>query len=176
MKVKCRIRGVAPLLQHRFPEESDDVQIKKRTGSIDYSTEVEKAIFKNEDGVIYEPSEHIEGCLRKAASSFRIPGQGKKTYKDMMLSSIVVEPEMIPLEPQEYEVDKRSVIIGRARVFRYRPRWDNWELDFNVNILDEQLTPDSLKEILIYGGAAKGIGDYRPKFGRFEVTEFKEVV
>jgi hypothetical protein len=171
--IECEIKGVAPLLQHRFPEEAEDKKSTKRTGRIDYSQEVEKALFKNKNGVIYEPSSHIEGALRKAAVAFRIPGQSRKTYKDLVLRSIVVVPDEIPLEPQEYDVDKRSVKIQRARVFRYRPRWDEWSLEFNIHMLDDQFDSDVLKEILEYAGVAHGIGDYRPKFGRFEVVKFE---
>ena len=172
--INVEIQGIAPLLQHRFPEEQDDKKSNKRTGRIDYSKQAETALFKNKDGIHYEPSNHIEGALRKGAVQFRIPGQGKKTYKDLVLRSIIVTPDEIPLEPQEYEVDKRSVRVSRARVFRYRPRWDEWTLKFQVQMLDEQFDTDVLREIFDYAGAAIGIGDYRPKFGRFEVTNFEE--
>ena len=173
IKVECSIKGIAPLLQHRFPEEADDKKSTKKTGRIDYSKQALESLHINKKGIIYEPSSHIEGALRKAAVSFRIPGQSRKTYKDLVLRSVVVIPDEIPLQPQDYEVDKRSVKIQRARVFRYRPRWDEWTLDFDIHMLDEQFAPDVLKEILDYAGAAHGIGDYRPKFGRFEVTKFE---
>lgn len=171
--VNVKVNGIAPLLQHRYPEESEDTKSTKKTGRIDYSTEVTKNAFMNEAGVFYEPSSHIEGALRTAATNFQITGRGKKTYKDLVLSSIVVDPKEIPLTPQKYEVDKQSVKVNQARVSRYRPRWDKWELGFKINILDEQFSPEVLKEILEYAGSAKGIGDYRPKYGRFKVTEFE---
>lgn len=174
MKVaRVKISGIAPLLQHRYPEESEDKKSNKKTGRIDYSGEAVTNAFMNEGGMFYEPSTHIEGTLRTAATNFQIPGRGKKTYKDMVLSSIVVEPKEIPITPQKYEVDKQSVMVNRGRVFRYRPRWDKWELEFKIQILDEQFDPDVLKQILEYAGGAKGIGDYRPKYGRFEVMDFE---
>jgi len=173
--IKCRIEGLAPLLQHRFPEEEEDLKAKRKTGRVDYSQEVEKALYRDENGVIYEPSSHIEGALRKAAANFQIPGKGKKTYKNLILSSVIVEPEKIPLNPQTYTVDRRSVVVNRARVYRYRPRFENWSLEFTIKILDDQLSPDVLQEILEYAGAACGIGDYRPKFGRFKVTQFEVI-
>jgi hypothetical protein len=173
IKANVKIRGTAPLLQHRYPDEAEDKKSIKKTGRADYSLEAEDNLFRGKDGVIYEPSDHIEGCMRKSAVNFQITGRGKKTYKDLVLSSIVVTPEQIPLTPQEYTIDKRNVIINRSRVSRYRPRWDEWGLEFTVKILDAQFAPEVVKEILEYGGAAIGIGDYRPKFGRFEVTSFE---
>jgi hypothetical protein len=42
-----------------------------------------------------------------------------------------------------------------------------------IETLDEQLPVSAIKEILDYAGKV-GLGDYRPRFGRFIVTEFKE--
>ena len=70
--INIEIQGIAPLLQHRFPEEADDKKSNKRTGRIDYSKQAEEALFINKDGIHYEPSNHIEGSLKKAALQFRI--------------------------------------------------------------------------------------------------------
>jgi len=174
-RLNVEIEGVAPLLQHRFPEEDEEKQSKRKTGKIDYSAEVTKSLYLTKNNVIYQPSVSIEQSMIKAAVNFQIPGKGKKTYKDLINSALIIEPTEIPLEPQKYTVDKRSVRIQRARVYRYRPRFHNWKLKFTILILDEQLQPSVVKEILEYAGAYVGIGDYRPKFGRFIVTKFEEV-
>ena len=110
----------------------------------------------------------------KASTDFQIPGKGKKTYKDLCRSAIVVSPEKIPIEPQEWETDARSVLVQRSRVIRYRPIWEEWKLKFRVDILDDQFPAEILHDILESGGLYKGIGDFRPKFGRFAVTSFEE--
>jgi hypothetical protein len=70
-------------------------------------------------------------------------------------------------------IDRRAVVVQRARIMRERPRFDNWGLSFVIETLDEQLPVSAIKEILDYAGKV-GLGDYRPRFGRFIVTEFKE--
>jgi hypothetical protein len=47
-------------------------------------------------------------------------------------------------------------------------------LRFTINILEEQLPVEAVRKILEYAGRYVGIGDFRPRFGRFEVIEFQE--
>jgi len=79
----------------------------------------------------------------------------------------------------KYEVDARPVVIQKARIVRYRPRFDKWELDFTLRLHDDQLPTEVIKEILDYAGLYVGIGDFRPgkggKFGKFMVTRFEEL-
>lgn len=141
--------------------------------------EAEKAIYRSENGKIYHPSEHILGALIKGGVAFKF--EGKKTYKDCMKAGVVVEPECIPLLDKDGkqfktwdEIDARNVVIQRARVIRWRPRFNDWKMAFTISIIDEDNIPVStLKDILERAGTI-GIGDYRPRFGRFQVTKFQE--
>jgi hypothetical protein len=173
--VEITIKGKAPLLQHRFPEEEHgEHKVRKKTQNYDPKEEAKKALYLDEKGMIYQPAEHIQGALVKAGVSFKF--EGKKTYKDLMKSGIIVEPDAIPLHKKTWdEIDKRPVVINRARVIRYRPMFNEWELTFRITVLDESIALPLLKEILDYAGNRVGIGDYRPKFGRFIVTKFEEL-
>lgn len=170
--LEIEIEGVAPLLMHRF--HGDDNAGQRKTGRKDYSLEVEDALYKNSKGEIFVPATWIEGCLTKTASEFQISGRGKKTYKDLVKSALLVTPTEIKIEPQEWQTDTRAVIVQRSRVIRYRPRWDEWKLKFSVNILDDQLPTSIIKDMLEQAGAYRGIGDFRPKFGRFQLTKIEE--
>lgn len=79
-KFKVTIKGIVPLLQHRFPSEREEEKAKKVSGSRDYSEEVELSLYKDEKGQIYQPADHILNAMIKAAGDFRIAGRGKKTY------------------------------------------------------------------------------------------------
>jgi hypothetical protein len=172
-RIEVTIQGVAPLLQHRYPSEKEETKITKVRGARDYSDEAEKALYKNPEGQIYEPSDHVLGALIKASTDFKITGRGKKTYKDLIKSAIIITPDAIPHKYQKWHVDRRAVVVQRARIMRERPMFDEWELSFEVETLDEQLAVPALKEIFEQAGKI-GIGDFRPRFGRFMVTEFKE--
>lgn len=174
-KVEVKIKGIVPLLQNRFVGEEDE-SASQRTGVVDRSEDWRNALYSDEKIGIYEPSEHVWGSMIKAASNFQIPGRGKKTYKDLIKSGIVLEPDKIPLGKKEPdEIDKRPVVIRGSRILRQRPMMkEGWKLSFSVNILDEQLQPEVVKRILVHAGKYIGIGDFRPRFGRFEVIEFEE--
>ena len=172
--IDVSVEGVCPLLQHRYEDEPKNPPPSRVSGKRDFSSESEIALYRSPDGVIYQPASHFERSMMKSAAKFQIGGRGKKTYKDLFQSAILVLPDAIPHKIQTYVVDRRPVIIQRARVMRERPRFDKWKLDFQIEILDDQLKPDVVNEVLIDCGCYVGIGDYRPKFGRFMVTKFEE--
>ena len=101
--------------------------------------------------------------------------KGHKTYKTILQAGIYINPDLIPLSNQEWEIDSRRVKIQRASIMRSRPIFREWSLDFDIVITSPELIqPAILKEILENAGKVKGIGDYRPKYGLFEVTKFEE--
>lgn len=66
-----------------------------------------------------------------------------------------------------------SVVVGQVKVMRVRPFFTNWSTTFQVSILEEMVTPSMLRTWLTNGGAFVGIGDYRPRYGRYEVRKFE---
>lgn len=176
-KINVKIKGVAPLLQNRFPEEEhgeNHVTGKKKVYNA--KEEAEKALYRDKKTKeIVHPTEHIFGALIKAGTSFKF--EGKKTFKDIIKAGVVIEPEYVSLHKKNWdEIDTRPVVIQRARVMKWRPRFNEWELEFEIQILDdENISIPLLKQILERAGTYHGIGDYRPRFGRFMVTNFAEV-
>jgi len=63
-KIEISIKGIAPLLQHRFHVEKEDPKWTELTGFKDYSEDVLKALYIDEDGVIYQPADHIWGAAQ----------------------------------------------------------------------------------------------------------------
>ena len=95
--VSCKVKGTAPLMQHRFPmPELSDMSKggKKRTGSVDYTQEWREYLYANGEG-IFQPAAHFEGALIKAATEFKIQGKRGKTYKDLFKSAVFVTPDEI---------------------------------------------------------------------------------
>jgi len=172
-KIQVSIRGVAPLLQHRFHVDNEAPTFTELTGFKDYSEDILKALYVEPNGTIYQPSDHIWCAMIKSAVNFKIPGKGKKTYKDLVKSAVFIYPDAIPHKNQKFGIDRRPVVIQRARVVRERPRFDDWELSFEIHLLDDQFPIDAARRILEHAGNYTGIGDFRPRFGRFMVTEFK---
>lgn len=185
-EISVTIEGTAPLLQHRYLfKDEAEVFSKKKSGSKDYSEEWRKALYWNPDVGLFQPATHVEGALIRAASNFQITGRGKKTYKDLIKSTVFVKPDIIPYGHERLDPDallERGIIlihraicvVQRARVERLRPLLPvGWRLSFTIELHDEQMPKEVVKEILDYSGKFVGIGDWRPRHGRFQVVRFE---
>jgi hypothetical protein len=180
------IEGIVPLLQHRyvFKDELEQAS-KKKSGSIDYTEEWKKGLYYTEETGLYQPAVHIEGAMIKAASNFQITGRGKRTYKDLFKSAVFVAPDAISYGYDGMDADglraagkisvhRAVVVVAKSRVERLRPMLPvGWRLSFTVQVHDEQIQKSVLKDILDHAGKFVGIGDYRPRYGRFLVTHFE---
>lgn len=176
-QIDVSIKGVAPLLQHKMSLEAETQlasKTKKRAGAVEAEA-VEKSLYKVGD-TICQPSEHILQAIIKRLSAYKIVGQRQKTYKELGIGALNISPEMIPHKNQTWGVDSRTVVIPatRGRTVRLRPRLENWELDFTIEIINDSLPVEVVKGALDDAGREGGLGDYRPRFGRFIVTRFEE--
>ena len=145
-----------------------------KTGqSYDNEKLAEESRYCDDDGNLVQPALHIEAAMIKAAANFRF--QGKKTFKDPFKSAVFIEPELIPHESQEWTIDERPVVVNKSRIIRARARLDSWALSFVILVIDERITGAIVKDVLTDAGQYYGIGDNRPRFGRFEVVGFERV-
>lgn len=173
-----KIEGLSPLMHNRYPIDLIGKPKTTIKGKVfNPEVEVQKCLYRNTKGEIYQPSDHIEGALISVGAT--INKVGKKTYKDDMKTNIQVLPQEIPFpKGKDFTVDIRLCVIAatRGRIPVARPRWDKWEFDFTIRVFDEtMLSSEVLKTLLETAGKTKGIGTYRPKFGRFEVTKFETI-
>lgn len=179
MKFNVTIKGICPMLQHRFAEEKL-INIRKKSGDKQLDDKEKREIAKQflylHNGKVCQPSSHIEGAMIKAGSSVGLSGSGKKTYKDLIKASCFVFPEYIVHKNQKWEVDGRSIVnqTTGGRAMSYRPKLEDWQLSFTLEVNDDRADKDAIKEVLTIAGLRNGIGAYRPRFGRFEILSFKE--
>jgi len=184
MKFKVSIEGIAPLLQARHPTPEEEQKILSRKSSdkkikVKDLTDLEQFkmhSYKTKAGKFMQPADMIEAAMTKAATNFKL--EGKKTYKDVIKAGIIVDPIEIVHTNQKPALDARwgrNQSTGGA-VWVVRPRFDTWKLNFTITLLqDERVSAGMLEDILTYAGLYVAIGGWRPKFGRFRVTSFKEV-
>lgn len=195
--IEVTIQGVSAMLQHRFTGVEEALSpVKRKSGSLEkeHLLEWTKTMYAR-DGHLVIPAIHLEQCMVSAAVNFRIKGAGRKTYKDAFLGGVIVIEPIIPItrngaiipapteEDAKYNqydepvyIDLRPVRVQRARVPRARVCINaGWEAKFSINVIDEQISAEVVEAVLEFGGRQKGIGDYRPKFGRFEIVSLAEV-
>ena len=176
---KVEITGITPLLQNKPEEYGFDEQWVQKKASEDWEKEALKKLYIDADGRIYQPATHIDRALIEAGKKIKVKGSGKSTYSKLFGSMVsVVEFELIH-KIQDYKIHKSLVVIPstKGRVMRYRPIFDKWVLEFHIEFEDE-IPAEAVKEALEIAGKYVGIGDWRPekkgKFGKFQVTKFKE--
>ena len=129
-------------------------------------------------GKITIPPAVIESMLVEGARSFK---EGK-----IALAGAFVEQDVdftfdgpTDVDERRADADCRLVVgvkIGQNRVMRCRPIFRNWSLTFNVSTLQESISDDMLERWVTAAGRTKGIGDWRPRYGRFGVVSVKKEV
>ena len=186
-KYKVAIEGTSPLLQHRFSEEAQKAlkgvgKVRARR-NLSPSEKAEMVTYRDSEGKLAQPALHLLCSMRGAATNFQIQGQGKKTFTKLIMPMLEIEPVMIPHNGQDYVVDEQPATVGMGKDVRFRPRLDEWGLEFVIINLDESRIPANMvQDILAEAGMMQGLGDYRPSapkksgpFGKFRVTTFETI-
>jgi len=168
------IKGTRGLLMHSTAAMLKPKSKVKKSSEHDPEEEAKDCLYLNDKGKICVPSMAILSAMRKAAVDHKKGGSGKKSLKDYVFSGLRVEPDMIELPNQKYDVDIRPVVIMRSRIMRSRPLFKEWGLSFQIENLDEQTWDNgTIRSVLEYAGKYQGLLDFRPLFGTFEVTSIK---
>lgn len=180
---RVTIEGVCPMLQNRLPVLVGGGKRKSKAEIADMSANEwkEKAYFAEDIGV-YLPAEHIERSIAVAAGNWKL---GKK-----VTATVFCSDTRFPIKMKNFPrftsiedfvthglVDRRNVKMKTgSSVGRARPMLPTgWRVTVDVMVTAPDIGGDTLAEILEHAGQFVGIGDYRPKFGRFDVVSFEEV-
>lgn len=172
VKIDVKVIGIAPLLMNKFTEAKPE-ESKRGKKVYDATEEAEKKTYRTEDGKLYLPNTHFKASMVKASADFKMTG--RKTYKDYVKAGVFIPTEQIILDQQDYEIHAEPVVIQRARVMSWRPKFKQWSCTFTIDIVDEMINQTTLREILEMAGKYKGVGDYRPEYGRFQIESWKVV-
>ena len=187
-KIKISIRGVSPLLQNSIdkanPLHPKTKALKALTSKRKKTDEDHAEIMRLEwaaglycdDQGPYVPSEWIESVVREGAKKNRL---GKT-----VTSALLTEQDRFHIKysgPKTPEamweagtfLDYRAVGIQSKKTMRARPRFNEWSLDFEVLINTNELDATQVRQALDNAGVLVGLGDYRPKFGRFVIEKFE---
>ena len=182
--IKLKIKSTTPMLMHsdRFANPLDPATKahKALTSNRKKTDDVHEAIARSEYiGALYIdrdgpflPSFNLDSCFVEAAKMQKL---GKHAKRAMM----VMEDKIYlkydgPRDANEMVadprfVDARSVRVGMARLTRYRPRFNDWEAQCSLAVDTDQINENEVRVILENAGRLVGVGDFRPKFGRFTV-------
>lgn len=171
--VDVGIRGISPMLMHRFPMEPIEALEKKSA-----EEQAEIAAYRDPDtGDLYVPGMALQRAMIAAAAFSK--GKGRSTLQKPLAACLFVDPERVSLGVKEFIVDSRPVVVPatKGRIIRHRPRLNVWECAFSMQFDPDMLTEQQVRRVLDDCGSKVGIMDFRPAckgpFGRFMVTNWK---
>lgn len=141
--------------------------------------------------VVGIPNDNLMRCFMEGGTMVLVPGgKSGKTFKSQTQSGMLVDGthwpltlkgQTIPVAPILALKDERDFLehrkavkamgfelflkrakIGQSKHIRVRPLFDTWAASGVVHVWDEQITTDSLTQIITHAGLYKGLGDWRP--------------
>ena len=176
-RVLIELKGICPILFHRWNCESVESKSKAKKGSAEKkSDDTESYVYRNEKGEICIPGEYLRGAIIAAAKFQQDPRSPRKSAADLFKAGIVSLTELASLGVKEWDyLDKRRVCIQRNAITRSRPAMkEGWVASFIIQVqLPEYIDEHLLNSIVQSAGRLIGLADFRPSYGRFNVTGFK---
>ena len=173
-------------MQHRMDDQKLEDWEKSRKKIIERDDIAQEDLvraefhcYRNQAGKCYFPAEHLRQAMINAGAFMKSKvGNARKSMKNIVAAMVDVSPEEIQLSDYD-QIDKRSAVNGnvKGRIITIRPKWSEWEINCKIEIDDNTLTKETIKDLLIYAGKYVGVGSYRPqhngRFGRFEIKSIK---
>jgi hypothetical protein len=174
---KVTIRGSAAILFHRWSNEAVAEKAAAAKGSrAKKSDNLESYVYRCENGHLGLPGEYLRQAIIGAARFRQDPRSPRKSAMDLFKAGVVSLTELADLGVKDAAyIDRRRVLIQRNAITRERPALrEGWEATIEVMVLlPEYIDRDTLHEVITNAGRLIGVGDFRPTYGRFQVTQFK---
>lgn len=176
--VTATLEGRDPILLHRYdPAEVADKGAAAKGSKKKKEDNVESYVYRNDKGEIGLPGLVLKACLKDGAKYLQDPRSPRKCARDLVRASIRINGfASFGTKDWDY-LDRRRVGLNKISITRSRPAFSpGWTLTFEIQVIDpEYVTPAFLHDLLNRAGMSVGLGDFRPDFGTFRVTNFKVI-
>jgi len=177
--VEAMVQGVSDILFHRWNCDAIEAKAKAAKGSKEKkSDDVESYVFRNDDGFLCVPGEYFRMSLVNAAKFLQDPRSPRKSAMDLFKSAVFSTSPLCSLNVREWDYEHRCrVTVQRAGITRTRPALKTgWSCTatFQCN-LPEYVPQELFLQVLNEAGRLIGVGDFRPTYGRFVVTNFARI-
>lgn len=190
-KMTVKLVGRRPLVMHnaRLSDPLDEaakalkgITSKKSKSDEDHMEaariEFLGGLYLNDDGRIIMPSDNLIAMVGDGAKKFK---QGKMVQSSVEVNDDAVLSYPGPNDPNKlWEAGSHMLRVQkkvqRSRISRTRPIFRNWELQFDlIYDADEITDSETVTRWLTTAGRLVGLGDDRPKYGRFDVEVVSNV-
>ena len=187
-KLMVRLEGASPLIMHNIqlanPLNTWAQALKeysgKRKKTEDDHAEMSKLEWygglytgKNDKGkdVVILPSEVLLGSFISGAKQSRL-GVAFKCGFDVPMDALLEYDgprDIDKLWADGRFTDVRGVAVQKSRIMRTRPIFMTWACDVLVVYRPDVLNESQVVKALRDAGSLCGVGDYRPRYGRYMV-------
>lgn len=174
--VSVTVRGSSDLLFHRWSNEAVAEKAAAAKGSrTKKSDNLESYVYRCDNGNIGLPGEYLRQSIIYAAKFRQDPRSPRKSAFDLFKAGVVALTVLADLGVADADyIDRRRVLIQRNAITRERPAIrEGWEATIELMVLvPEYIDRTTLLEVIGNAGRLIGVGDFRPTYGRFAVTNF----
>lgn len=165
-----------------FAKAMKEISSKRKKTDADLEAlsniEYKAGLYTDEKNRVIIPSRVLESVL--------VEGAKKSKEGKLALSGMFVDTDAIlsyaggnmTIDQLTESPDHRlcvAVRVGMAKVMRTRPHFKDWSCKFRVSINENVANESQLKRWVEDAGGLVGIGDWRPRHGRYEVLSFAAV-
>lgn len=176
-RVELSICGEADLLFHRWNCEAVEAKAKAAKGSAAKKTDdIESYVYRNSAGELCVPGEYLRQAIIAAAKYRQDPRSPRKSAMDLVKAAVVSLTPLASLGVTAWDYEHRCrVQVQRNGVTRVRPAISaGWRATFLLLVnLPEYVSSQMLHGLVNDAGRLIGIADFRPTYGRFQVTRFE---
>lgn len=179
--VEFKIEGICPILFHRWDNEAVAEKAGRGKGSNAKKTDnIESYVYRNDKGEICLPGTYVYGALcdkKNGAAKYRQdPRSTRASAVKLFQAAVSPMTELASLGTAHWDyLDRRRAVVNMAGITRERPAFNpGWQATFQFVVnMPEYISPAFFHDVLSLAGRAVGVGDFRPTYGRFQITKFE---
>jgi hypothetical protein len=190
LQYECELSGDS-LIMHNgqtadplnsFSKAMKEISSKRKKTDADFEAlaniEYQAGLYLNGKGEVIIPSRVLESVLVEGAKKSK---EGKLALSGMFVDTDAIleyDGGMMSVKQLMESPEHRicvAVRIGMSKVMRTRPHFKNWRAVFKVSVNEQVANEAQLKRWLEDAGSYVGIGDWRPRHGRYELENFAAV-
>lgn len=175
-RVETTIKGDADILFHRWNCEAVEAKAKAAKGSKAKKTDdIESYVYRNDDNELCIPGEYLRGAIIGASKFRQDPRSPRKSAMDLTKAAVISLTPLATTGVTDWDYEhKCRVTVQRNGITRVRPALKaGWQATFILMVtLPEYVSTGMLLGLLTDAGRLIGLADFRPTYGRFQVTQF----
>ncbi len=184
-KLEVTVIGISAFLMHngqtadplnRFSKAMKEVSGKRKKTDADYEEmaklEFMAGLYMGPNGPIV-PSVMVEATIHAGAKKSKdgrlaLAGMMVENHADLIYNGPKTSEELFKNDSFKLVSPVR---IGANKVMRTRPIFHNWSANLEILYLENVINRQSILTAVRNAGAYCGFGDWRPRYGRFALSQ-----